>query len=261
MSGATGSGLAAGTPRTLRLVVVDDQPTIRLGMTMILDHEPDLQVVGEAGDGQAAVDVVRALLPDVVLMDVRMPRTDGVEATRRIRADEHCAAVRIVVLTTFDDEEYVEGALRAGADAFLLKDAEPATLVDAVHRVHAGESLLDPKVTRQVVARWRTLVGPGSGAVGVRAGDGGAGSPAGRVDDPAWGSLTPREREVLVEVAGGGSNRAVGAALGLSEATVKAHVHSLLTKLGCENRAQLVVAAYEAGVVVARGRAAGTGLG
>ncbi|WP_449385814.1 LuxR C-terminal-related transcriptional regulator [Cellulomonas soli] len=182
-----------------------------------------------------------------------MPRTDGVEATRRIRADERCAAVRVVVLTTFDDEEYVEGALRAGADAFLLKDAEPAALVDAVHRVHAGESLLDPKVTRHVVARWRALVDPGSAG-----GTPGAARPGRWADDPGWRSLTPRERDVLVEVAGGGSNRAVGAALGLSEATVKAHVHALLTKLGCENRAQLVVVAYEAGVVVAQGRSGGS---
>jgi DNA-binding NarL/FixJ family response regulator len=220
---------------TVRVVVVDDQPTIRLGMTMILEHEPDMVVVGEAADGAGAVDVVLRTRPDVVLMDVRMPEVDGVEATRRIRADDRGEGSRVVVLTTFDDQEYVEGALHAGADAFLLKDADPATLVDTVRRVHAGESVLDPKVTRHVVTSWRTLAEP---------------RPATSVPHAAVASLIPRERQVLVEVAGGGSNREVGAALGLTEATAKAYVHTLLTRLGCTSRAGLVAVAYEAGVVV-----------
>ncbi|MFC8191042.1 response regulator transcription factor [Cellulomonas sp. NPDC057328] len=128
----------------VRVVVVDDQPTIRLGLRLILDHEPDVVTVGEAGDGAAAVEVARRTSPHVVLMDVRMPGTDGIEATRRLRADPALADVRVLVLTTFDDEEYVTAALRAGADGFLLKDADPASLVAAVHRVRAGGSVLDP---------------------------------------------------------------------------------------------------------------------
>ncbi|GEL96426.1 response regulator [Cellulomonas composti] len=226
-------------PGPVRLVVVDDQPTIRLGLRMILDHEPDLTVVGEAGDGATAVDVVRETRPDVVLLDVRMPGTDGVEATRRIRSDPDLADVRVVVLTTFDDEEYVTGALRAGAHAFLLKDADPSTLVETVHRVRRGESVLDPKVTGLVVGQWRTW--------GV-----------GRDDAPsplaeAAATLTQRERDVLVAVARGGSNQDVAAELGVGEATVKAHVHAVLRKVGCTTRTQLVAFAYESGLVVPGG--------
>jgi DNA-binding NarL/FixJ family response regulator len=218
-----------------RLVVVDDQPTIRMGLRMILDHEADLTVVGEAGDGATAVDVVRRTRPDVVLLDVRMPGTDGVEATRRIRSDPDLADVRVVVLTTFDDEEYVTGALRAGAHAFLLKDADPATLVDTVHRVRRGESVLDPKVTGLVVGQWRTW--------GV--GQDGPQEPLAAAVE----TLTQREREVLLAVARGGSNTDVATELCVGEATVKAHVHALLRKLGCTTRTQLVVAAYESGLV------------
>ncbi len=219
----------------VRVVVVDDQPTIRLGLRMILDHEPDITVVGEAGDGEAAVALARATLPDVVLLDVRMPGLDGVEAARRIRHDPVLAGVRVVVLTTFDDDEYVTGALRAGAHAFLLKDAEPATLVETVHRVHAGDNVLDPKVTGRVLDQWRT----------------GSAPPRDSALAHTLATLTQRERDTLLAVARGGSNLDVAAALGVGEATVKAHVHALLRKLGCTTRAQLVVAAYESGLVVA----------
>jgi DNA-binding NarL/FixJ family response regulator len=222
-------------PPETRLVVVDDQPTIRMGLRMILDHEADLTVVGEAGDGDAAVEVVRRTRPDVVLLDVRMPGTDGVEATRRIRSDPDLADVRVVVLTTFDDEEYVTGALRAGAHAFLLKDADPATLVETVHRVRRGETVLDPKVTGLVVGQWRTW--------GV--GQDGPQEPLAAAVE----TLTQREREVLLAVARGGSNTDVATELVVGEATVKAHVHALLRKLGCTTRTQLVVAAYESGLV------------
>ncbi|GEA81633.1 response regulator [Cellulomonas uda] len=228
-------------PDVTRVVVVDDQPTIRLGLRMILDHEPDVEVVGEAADGTAALDVVRAVRPDVALLDIRMPGTDGVEATRLIRADPALADVRVVVLTTFDDEEYVTGALRAGAHAFLLKDAEPAALVDAVHRVRAGGQVLDPKVTGVVVEQWRA-------AASAAAAPQGTGAAATLV-----ATLTQRERDVLLAVARGGTNQDVADALGVGEATVKAHVHALLRKLACTTRTQLVVVAYESGLVTVGG--------
>lgn len=233
---------AGGDP--VRVVVVDDQATIRLGLSMILDNEPDVTVVGEAGDGETAVTMARALRPDVMLMDVRMPRLDGIEATARIVADPELAGVRTLVLTTFDDDEYVYGALRAGAAGFLLKDADPQTLVDAVHRVRAGDSLLDPAVTGRIISTYVELarraplppdVGTGSSPV------------------PGLDTVSPREREVLLAVACGLSNREIGAELHLSEATVKSHVRSLLTKVGLTNRVQLVILAYEAGLVRPRG--------
>lgn len=226
----------------VRVVVVDDQPTIRMGLRMILDHEADVLTVGEAADGEEAVAVVRELHPDVVLLDVRMPRCDGVEATARLRADPGLADVRIVVLTTFDDEEYLVGALRAGADAFLLKDSDPATLIWCVHAVCRGESVLDPKVTARLVGRWRRL-------------DEAHPEAARSAPPPPTGvsRLSGREREVLVAVAGGGSNREIAAAMGLTESTVKSHVHTLLSRLGCTSRAQLVARAYELGLVRPQG--------
>ncbi|MFF2622344.1 response regulator [Oerskovia jenensis] len=223
----------------VRVVVVDDQATIRLGLRMILDNEPDITVVGEAADGAQGVQMARALKPDVVLMDVRMPHLNGIDAAARIAEDPDLAGVRTLVLTTFDDDEYVYGALRAGAAGFLLKDADPESLVTAVHRVRAGDGLLDPGVTRRIIERWVELSERHAGAgaqSAVRAGTG-------------LEAATPRELEVLLAVARGLSNKEVGDELFLSEATVKSHVRSLLTKVGLTNRVQLVILAYEAGLV------------
>ncbi|MGV8979432.1 MAG: LuxR C-terminal-related transcriptional regulator [Cellulomonas sp.] len=206
---------------TVRVVIADDQPMIRMGLRMILDHEPDIETIGEAGDGAAAVDLARRKRPDVVLMD--------------IRAEPDLDRVRVVALTTFDDEEYVTGALRAGADAFLLKDTEPATLISAVHSVHAGGSLLDPAVTALVLGQWRTW---------------GRTQSSTEQTPTAVETLTARELEVLRAVARGGSNTDIARELNVSTTTVKSHVHTLLRKLGSTARAQLVVLAYEAGLVV-----------
>ncbi len=238
---ASAEGAEGSAP--VRVVVVDDQATIRLGLRMILENEPDVTVVGEAGDGETAVTMARALRPDVVLMDVRMPRLDGIEATARIVADPDLAGVRTLVLTTFDDDEYVYGALRAGAAGFLLKDADPQTLVDAVHRVRAGDSLLDPAVTGRIISTYVELARHAPLSPADTAPDAG-GSPVGGL-----GAATPREREVLLAVVRGLSNREIGAELHLTEATVKSHVRSLLTKVGLTNRVQLVILAYEAGLV------------
>lgn len=217
---------------TIRVLVADDQPTIRLGLRMMLDNEPDLVVVAEAEDGERAVAAAGEHRPDVVLMDVRMPRLDGIAATARLAADPALADIRTIVLTTFDDDEYVYGALRAGAAGFLLKDVGPDALVDAVRRVHAGDALLDPAVTRRVIERYVTL----EGAVPV-------------VAAHPTGDLTPRELDVLRAVARGLSNRDIGRELGLAEATVKSHVRSLLAKLGLTSRVQLVIHAYAEGLV------------
>jgi DNA-binding NarL/FixJ family response regulator len=222
----------------VRVVVVDDQPMIRLGLRLILDHEPGMRTVGEAGDGDQAVELARSAAPHVVLMDVRMPGTDGIEATRRVRADPALAGVRVLVLTTFDDEEYVTAALRAGADGFLLKDADPASLVAAVRRVRAGGSVLDPAVTPLVLSQWRRW----SAHPASTAGAGPGSSPVAALGD--------RAREVLLAVARGLSNQEVADALGLTLATTKTYVHELLHRTGCTSRTQLVVLAYEAGLVV-----------
>ena len=212
----------------VRVVVVDDQAVIRGGLRLILDHEPDLTGVGEAGDGEEAVRVVASASPHVVLMDIRMPGVDGIEATRRILAAGDAPAV--LVLTTFQDDDYVFGALRAGASGFLLKDATPDVLVGAVRAVAAGDSLVDPAVTGRLVRRWAELEG----------------RTAPPVDLPApVADLTAREREILVALARGGSNRELAAELFVSEATVKSHVSNLLLKLGVRSRVQAVILAYE----------------
>jgi DNA-binding NarL/FixJ family response regulator len=212
---------------SIRVLVADDQAMVRTGFRMILEAEPDIVVAGEAEDGEHAVFEAQRLSPDVVLMDVRMPRLDGIQATRHIL---DVKSTRVLVLTTFDLDEYVYGALRAGASGFLLKDAPPEQLVDAVRLVAAGDALLSPSVTRRVIeefARKRT-VGP---------------PPA------SLAALTPRELEVLRLVARGLSNAEIAAELVVSDTTVKTHVAHLLQKLDLRDRIQAVVYAYESGVV------------
>jgi DNA-binding NarL/FixJ family response regulator len=219
----------------IRVVVVDDQAVIRMGLRMMLEHETDLTIVGEASDAGQALAIVASSRPDVVLMDVRMPEVDGIEATRRILAGGAATLPAVLVLTTFDDDEYVFGALQAGAAGFLLKDAGPDALVAAVRTVAAGNALVDPSVTRRLVERWAALE-----ATSVA------------TDRPvpvAVGRLSAREREILVGLARGRSNRELADDLIVSEATVKTHVSNLLTKLGVRSRVQAVVMAYEAGVV------------
>ncbi|MFC5754043.1 response regulator [Actinomadura rugatobispora] len=212
----------------IRVLLADDQALVRAGFRSLLDDEDDLAVVGEAADGEAAVAAVRAERPDVVLMDIRMPGMDGLEAARRIAAE--LPEVRIVILTTFDLDEFVYGALRAGVAGFLVKDTEPAELVRAVRVAARGDALISPSVTRRLIAEY-------------------AGRVARPGPDPRLNGLTPREREVTGLVAGGLSNDEIAARLVLSPATVKSSVSRIMTKLAVRDRAQLVVLAYESGMV------------
>jgi DNA-binding NarL/FixJ family response regulator len=219
---------------TTSILLVDDQELLRMGFRMVLDAQPDLVVVGEAADGEAGIALVRELVPDVVLMDVRMPGTDGVEATRRIVADG--SPSRVIILTTFDLDEYAHAALRAGASGFLLKDAQPADLLSAIRAVASGDAVVAPSTTRRLLsAVAHRLPKPGSAAPGY---------------DPALAVLTPREREVLIAVARGQSNAEIAAELVLSEATVKTHVGRILAKLELRDRVQIVVFAYDHGLVL-----------
>ncbi len=222
------------TGRPVRVVVVDDQHLIRSGLRALLDRAEDIDVVGEAADGATALGVVRTTRPDVVLMDIRMPGTDGIEATRRIVADERLRAVAVVVLTTFDTDENLFAAIRAGAAGFLLKDAPPDQLRAAVRTVAAGDALLSPGVTRRVL-------------------DAVATAPGAPQADRVRG-LTDREREVLAEIATGRSNAEIGAVLSISPATARTYVSRLLAKLHARDRAQLVMIAYESGVARPGGR-------
>ena len=215
---------------SIRVLLCDDQALVRSGFRMILEAREDLEVVGEAEDGVQALELTWRLLPDVVLMDVRMPRLDGVEATRRLV--EAGAAARVLILTTFDLDEHVFEALRAGASGFLLKDVQPAQLVDAVRVVARGEALLAPTVTRRLLDRFAHSL-PGAPE-----------PPA-----PELAELTDREREVLALLAEGLSNAELAERLFLSETTVKTHVSSILRKLGLRDRVQAVVLAYQAGLV------------
>lgn len=218
---------------TIRVLLVDDQPLLRLGFQMVLDAQPDLTVVGEAGDGAESVALTAEFEPDVVLMDVRMPGVDGIEATRLIVASGSPA--RVLVLTTFDLDEYVYAALRHGASGFLLKDVPPRDLVAAIRTVAAGDAVVAPGVTRRLIDTFAAhLPDPVSETA----------PPGERLDD-----LTNRERQVLIEVAHGQSNQEIADRLSISEATVKSHVGRILTKLMLRDRAQLVVYAYESRLV------------
>jgi DNA-binding NarL/FixJ family response regulator len=218
---------------SIRLLIVDDQELIRTGFRLFLETHEDLQVVGEAGDGAEAVEQARRLKPDVVLMDIRMPRMDGVEATARLVDAGIEPPPRVLVLTTFDLDEYVFGALRAGAAGFLLKDAPRARLVEAIRVIHEGEALLSPSITRRLIEDFAVRTDP--------------------IEQPAavLEELTPREREVLVLVARGLSNAEIAERLVVTEATIKSHVGSVLMKFGLRDRVQAVVFAYEHGIVVA----------
>ena len=217
---------------TIRLLIVDDQELVRTGFRLFLETQDDLEVIGEAGDGEEAIELAHDLRPDVILMDIRMPRVDGVEATARLTASG-LTPPRVLVLTTFDLDEYVFGALRAGAAGFLLKDAPRERLVEAIRVVHAGEALLSPSITRRLVEDFAARTDPLEPSATLLE------------------ELTPREREVLVLVARGLSNGEIAKRLVVTEATVKSHVGSLLMKLGLRDRVQAVVFAYEHGIVVA----------
>jgi DNA-binding NarL/FixJ family response regulator len=228
----------------IRVLLVDDQSLVRTGFRMILQDEPDIEVVGEAADGQAAIEAVERERPDVVVMDIRMPVLDGVAATRRIVrgetptgvADDGGSAARVLVLTTFDADEYVVEALRAGASGFLLKDVTPPAFIAAIRTVAAGDALLAPAVTRRLLDRFADRLPPAEDA---------------RLE--ALRDLTERELDVLKLIAGGLANREIADRLGLAEPTVKTHVSHVLDKLGLRDRAQAVIAAYEAGLVRAGG--------
>jgi DNA-binding NarL/FixJ family response regulator len=219
---------------TIRVVVADDQVLVRSGFAMLLDGEPDIDVVGAAGDGAEAVSIAANTRPDVILMDVRMPVMDGLEATRRITDNEALAATRVIILTTFDLDEVVHEALRAGASGFLLKDTLPTELLHAVRVVADGDALIAPKITRRLIEEFARRPGPDTSAHASL----------------MLSRLTAREREILEAIAKGGSNAEIAAELYVSHATVKTHVSRLLMKLDARDRAQLVMIAYETGVAI-----------
>ncbi|MFC7376289.1 response regulator [Brachybacterium sp. GCM10030267] len=218
--------------RPLRIALVDDQPLVRAGFAMVIDSQQDMEVVVQAADGAAAVDQLRARTVDVVLMDVRMPRMDGIEATEKIlvQAPEG-RAPRVVVLTTFDLDEYVVAAIRAGASGFLLKDAQPEDLLGAIRTVHRGDAVIAPSATRRLLARVVATPEPQ------------------QKDTSVLDELTDREREVLTLMGRGFSNQEIGAELFVAEATVKTHVGRVLAKLGARDRVQAVIIAFETGLV------------
>jgi DNA-binding NarL/FixJ family response regulator len=214
----------------IRTVVVDDQALVRLGLRVLLESEDDITLVGEAADGREAIEVVRRLRPDIVLMDIRMPVLDGIEALRVIVADRSLADTKVLVLTTFELDEYVFEALRAGASGFMIKDTEPAELLRAIRVVAAGESLLSPTVTRRLIGEF-------------------VARPSRRpTPHPQLGTLTEREREIVGEVAAGLTNDEIAERLVLSPATVRTHVSRAMVKLHARDRAQLVVFAYQSGL-------------
>jgi DNA-binding NarL/FixJ family response regulator len=214
----------------IRVVLADDQVLVRAGFASLLDAEDDIDVVGEAADGEEAVQAATRLGPDVVLMDIRMPGLDGIEATRRIAADAALASVHVVILTTFELDEYVFEGLRAGAAGFLVKDTDAAELIRAVRVVASGEALLSPTVTRRLISEFASRTRPARPAPGLE-------------------TLTPREREVLTLIGSGLSNEEIAGQLYLSPSTAKTHATRAMMKLGARDRAQLVVVAYETGLV------------
>ena len=218
----------------IRVLVAEDQALLRTTLAALLEAEPGMSVVGLAEDGSRAVALAAELRPDVVLMDIQMPGLTGIEATTRICADPALAATRVLILTMFEIDDYVLGALRAGACGFLLKDADPQSLVDAVHTVHEGQSLLSPQVLSRLVARMPRAVSAG-------------GSGSTRAD--AVEALTPRQREVLLLIAQGLSNSEIESELGITRATCRSHITALLARLSARDRAQLVIAAYESGLI------------
>jgi DNA-binding NarL/FixJ family response regulator len=222
---------------TTGILLADDQELMRMGFRMVIDSQPDLEVIGEASNGREAVDAARRLEPDVILMDVRMPESDGVRATRTIV--ESGAASRIIILTTFDLDEYVYAALRAGASGFLLKDAQPAELLAAIRAVASGDAVVSPRVTRRLLSQHAHRL-PAAGSP----------EPAERA---LLAQLTAREHEVLLEVARGLTNAEIASRLVLSEATVKTHVGRILSKLDLRDRVQIVVFAYETGLITPAG--------
>ncbi len=234
-----GGGIAPGRAAVvIRVLVVDDQTLVRAGFRALLDSEDDIEVVGEAMDGAQATELAVATRPDVVLMDIRMPNVDGLEATARITADPRLVDTKVIVLTTFELDEYVFGALRAGASGFLLKDLEPVALIDAVRVVSAGQALIAPRMTRALIEAFVASSPDHRGGVLEPV-----------VPDDRLAGLTPRELEILALVGRGMSNHEIAAHLVLSPLTAKTHVSRLFLKLGARDRAQLVVLAYETGVV------------
>jgi DNA-binding NarL/FixJ family response regulator len=227
--GRGGAPEAIGRHSTIRAALADDQALVRSGFAALLDAEGDITVVGEAADGAEAVRLAVREKPDVLLMDIRMPGLDGIEATRRIAADPALAAVHVIILTTFELDEYIFNALRAGAAGFLVKDTEAAELLRAVRVVAAGEALLSPGVTRRLIGEFASRSVAAHSMPGV-------------------GELTAREREVLMLIAAGMSNEEIAGQIYVSRSTVKTHVARAMTKLGARDRAQLVVFAYEAGL-------------
>lgn len=214
----------------IRILLADDQKLVRAGFRALLNAQDDMTVVGEAADGEEAIKLVMSTIPDVVLMDIRMPHCDGLEATRRIIADEQLARVKIIILTTFDLDEYIFEAIRVGASGFLVKDTEPVDLIRGIQAVAQGDALLSPGVTRRLIAEFATLTRK-------------------TVLVPGLETLTEREREVMALVATGLSNEEIAERLVISPTTAKTHVSRTMMKLGARDRAQLVVYAYESGLV------------
>ena len=235
-AGAGGpGGEAAGAP--IRVLIAEDQALLRATLAALLQAEEGMSVVGTAGDGARAIALAAELRPDVVLMDIQMPGLSGIEATARICADPALKGTRVLVLTMFEVDDYVLGALRAGACGFLLKDADPQSLVDAVRTVHEGQSLLSPQVLARLVARMPSTTSTGTSCS----------TWTGEVE-----ALTPRQREVLLLIAQGLSNSEIEVELGITRATCRSHITALLARLGARDRAQLVIAAYEAGLISPR---------